>query len=115
MWQDQHNSFVRYTQGGQIDTGCSPPNNTIDTPCTQTPNVPNVASTPQLSIWASPFAHYQGAIYQPRGAWTALGGSGSYSGPLMIITGALNLSGGPNVTLTGLSNPITVYTKNLVE
>ena len=112
LWQDQHNSYVRYKQNGTIDTGCG----TMDSPCRQTPAARSEDPTaPMLSVAASPTAHFNGIIYQPRGAWTALQGSGVDSGPLQIISGAITLNGSPAVTLTSLSDPLSTFKVALVE
>ena len=108
MWQDQHNSYSWYKQNGQLDLACGGQN----APCANTPDSP---TAPMLSVWASPNTSYKGAIYQPRGAWTKLQGSGVYSGPLQIITGAMTLSGTPQVTLTSTSDPISTFRTALVE
>ena len=68
-----------------------------------------------LSIWASPFTDYKGVIYQPRGAWTKMQGSGAYQGPLQIVSGAMMLAGTPDLTLTGNPDPISTYKTALVE
>jgi Flp pilus assembly protein TadG len=109
-WQDQRNSYVRYTDTGIVDTTCG----SINSPCLNSP-APNPSDTPELLIQASPFANWGGMIYQPRGAWTRVQATGDDTGPLMIVTGAMRLQGGGNLTLTGPSTPLTIYTVALVE
>lgn len=109
IWQDQANSYVKYTDG-LVDTSCG----SLDQPCYNSyPAPPSLA--PQLSIWATESAKLAGAIYQPRGAWTILQGSGKYQGPLQIISGAIASVGTSDVTLVGPTNPIVRYVTALVE
>jgi hypothetical protein len=112
MWQDQHNSNVHYTQGSQVDIGCPSPNNTLDRPCTQTPDDDE---SPKLEIHSTPFLDLTGAIYQPRGAFSYVVASGTETGPLQIISGAMKLQGTPQLTLTGLPQPVTILSIALVE
>ena len=112
IWQDQGNSHILYTADGSIDTSC--PGATVDNPCTNS-KVAATSSSPQLSLQASPGARFYGAVYQPRGAWTVIQGSGSTVGPLQIVTGALSMQGSGTVLLQGLANPLTTLTATLVE
>ncbi|MDX1984093.1 MAG: hypothetical protein SFV51_27710, partial [Bryobacteraceae bacterium] len=110
FWQDQHNSYVNYNTNGTVDQSCG----TLNSFCANSP-APNPADAPQLEIWATPWARWGGMIYQPRGAWTRLQASGEDTGPLMIVTGGLNVQGTGNLTLSGPSVPLTVFTVALVE
>jgi Flp pilus assembly protein TadG len=101
MWQDQANSYLNYSSTGQPLTGVS--------------NTVSDSDSPQLRLIASPFADYAGVIYQPRGSWTNLQASGSYLGPLMIVTGAMKVQGSPDLTLTSTSTPITNFLAALIE
>ncbi len=112
MWQDQGNSHVKYTIDGDVDTSCV--GSTINSPCTNS-RVSALATSPQLTLQGSPFTQFFGAIYQPRGAWTIIQGSGSTTGPLQIVTGALNVQGSGTVLLQGLANPLTSLSAVLVE
>lgn len=73
------------------------------------------SSAPQLTIPASPTVHLYGVVYQPKGAWTLINGGGNYSGPLQLITGALELQGGANIDLTAPSTPLKVTKVALIE
>lgn len=112
MWQDQGNSHVKYTADGNIDSSCA--GSTINSPCSNSRVLP-ASTSPQFTLQSSPNARFYGAIYQPRGAWTTITGSGSTVGPLQIVTGALNMQGSGTVLLQGLANPLTTLTAALVE
>ena len=112
FWQDQSNSSVKYDASGRVDHNSCGSGYTLDNPCTNT--LANNAS-PELDIQASPNIHLYGVIYQPRGAWTTLVGGGGYSGPLQLITGAVNVQGNANIDLLGLSSPITKTAAALIE
>ncbi len=119
FWQDRANSYVVYNNDGSIaisGTGCTNEIPTaagsINNPCVNTLSNPN---SPQMDLMATPHTHLSGYLYQPRGAWLYLQGAGSIGGPLRIITGALTLGGGPTVTLTGNSAPITITETALIE
>jgi Flp pilus assembly protein TadG len=112
LWQDQGNSHVKYTASGNIDISCT--GSTIDNPCTNS-RVSATATSPELDISSSPSVQLYGAVYQPRGAWTVLQGSGTSSVPVQIVTGALSVQGTGSVLLQGLANPITSLTAALVE
>jgi Flp pilus assembly protein TadG len=112
MWQDQGNSHIKYTANGNIDLSC--PGSTIDSPCTN-PKVSATSTSPEMDISSSPNLQFYGAIYQPRGAWTALQGSGISNVPVQLVTGALNVQGSGSVLLQGLANPVTTLTAALVE
>ena len=108
IWQDQKNSTVRYDNSGNVDTSCGD----LDNPCTNSLTNP---SSPQLEIWASQYAKYGGYIYQPRGAWTVVQATDDYLGALQIVSGAVELQGSSNLTLTSPSVPITRWACALVE
>jgi hypothetical protein len=124
-WQDRANSHVAYTpnDGIQITSTpqlpCSPElgsgtTPSLNNPCTN-PNVSATSTSPQMNLAATPNTHMNGYIYQPRGGWMTLQGSGNITGPLRLITGALQTGGGDKVLLTGLSSPITVTETALIE
>jgi hypothetical protein len=120
LWQDQGNSKVRYNGSDVMTSGLGCVNEAtglpagIDNPClNQSSQV--TATSPGMSLLATSHTNLNGAVYQPRGAWLVLGGGSCYTGPLRIVTGALDLSGGPCVTLQGNSTPITSITTALVE
>ncbi len=109
FWQDQRNSYVAYTASGSVNELCGG----LNTPCAGAAVAES--DSPQLEIWATPYAHFEGTIYQPRGAWTLIQAAGDYIGPLRVITGAMELQGTGRLTLTGGSPPIITYTANLIE
>jgi hypothetical protein len=108
FWQDRRNSFVNHNGDGTVNTGCGG----LDSPCTNTLSKTN---SPSLTIQASPNIHLYGVIYQPRGAWTTLVGGGGYTGPLQLITGALDVQGNANINLTAPTNPLTIRLVSLIE
>ncbi|HYL37640.1 MAG TPA: hypothetical protein VEV17_17125, partial [Bryobacteraceae bacterium] len=122
FWQDRANSTVLYspTDGSIVSSPC--PGSTtnevpglpanINNPCKNSLNNPD---SPQMNLFATPNTNLNGYLYQPRGAWLNLQGGGKIGGPLRIITGALQLGGGPTVILTGTSAPITVTETALIE
>jgi hypothetical protein len=110
LWQDQQNSTVEYTASGRIDTSCGLA--TFNNPC-----VGSQASSPspELRIWSTPNTTYDGAIYQPRGAWTIFNASGTYTTSIQVVSGAMKVQGTPNLTLLSPSVPITSFTPALIE
>jgi Putative Flp pilus-assembly TadE/G-like len=109
IWQDQRNSYVGYTPEGYVDVY----NDDLNSP--KPGGVAPPSDSPQLELWATPFAKLVGLIYQPRGAWTVVQAAGDYQGPLRIVSGAMELQGTGKLTLTGESPPIINYTTALVE
>ena len=115
MWQDRLNSNVKIDPDNGYEVGCAPPFN--DTSCLdgadadQNPN----SESRQLFLGAGQFSHYEGVIYQPRGAWTHIQAAGDDTGPLMIITGALALQGSGSLTMVGPEIPVIRRTVALIE
>jgi hypothetical protein len=112
IWQDQRNSYVKYTSDGQVDTSCSSGN--LSSPCYNSSPAPP-SDSPQFEIWATPFARYEGVVYQPRGAWAVLQASGNYEGAMRIVSGALKTQGTGVLNLAGESPPIVNFVTALVE
>jgi Flp pilus assembly protein TadG len=83
LWQDQADSKVNYMPDGNIDISCGG----INTPCPK--SIPN----PVLNLQASGNLGLTGTIYQPRGAWISIG-TGTLTGNLQVITGAVTGGGG---------------------
>lgn len=118
FWQDQRNSLIRYT-GGRVDTtscsvgidGNTPPGPNNPCPNTQLAD----PRSPEMRLQATPNTHIYGAVYQPRGAWLILQGSGVMVSPLQVVTGALDVQGGPTVTLYGIRRPLQRRIVALVE
>ena len=108
LWQDRMNSNVKYDSNGNLDfSSCG---GTINAPCTNTNS-----SARGFEIQASPYSKYGGVIYQPRGAWMTMSGGGTSTGALQIITGALTMQGGGQITLSSPSTPVTLLVTALVE
>jgi len=110
IWQDQRNSYVKYTSDGQVDTSCGD----LSDPCYNSSPAPP-GDSPQLEIWATPYAKYEGVVYQPRGAWTVLQAAGDYQGAMRIVTGALKTQGSGVLNMAGEAPPIINYMTALVE
>lgn len=131
MWQDQRNSNVPYTPGGNIDTSCS--GGSLDNPCYAKLADPSLyggdvnrttyydgtdtawGSRREMEFWSSPALKMWGAVYQPRGAWAVIHSNSEEAGPIQLVSGAYFLQAGVDVTLRGLPNPITSKTIALVE
>jgi hypothetical protein len=111
FWQDQRNSRVQYDSRGNIDTTSCGSGHSINNPC---PN-PNGGTASDWDFQAHPELQLYGVIYQPRGAQITWTGNGTVNAPLQIITGALILQGGPNLTLTRVNNPLSRRVAALVE
>jgi Flp pilus assembly protein TadG len=109
IWQDQRNSVVKYYSSGTKLMDCI---TDYATGCT---NVLANKASPELDVAATAAVHLYGAIYQPRGSWTFLSGSESYSGPLRIITGAIRLNGNADLDLITLGTPMTVRSIAMIE
>jgi len=109
IWQDQRNSYVKYTNSGYVDQSCGG----LDTPCAGAVTPPN--PSPLLEILATPYAKLVGLIYQPRGAWTVIQAAGEYNGALRIISGAMELQGKGILTLAGNAPPVIRYSTFLLE
>jgi Flp pilus assembly protein TadG len=88
LWQDQADSTVNYLPDGNIDLSCGG----INTPC------PKGVANPVLNVGASGNLGLTGTIYQPRGAWINIG-TGTLTGNLQVITGAVTGGGGVNLSV----------------
>jgi hypothetical protein len=96
LWQDQGNSTIKYLADGNVDTSCG----SLDSPCANNDNtVTTNGQHPSTSIilQATPGLKLYGVLYQPRGGSLDLQGSGAVSTPMVIITGTMNMGGGPTV------------------
>jgi hypothetical protein len=114
-WHDQRNSVVQYDSTGNIATTCSggytsSGTPTIDSPCSKPPT-----GSEQMNLQATPSSRLYGTIYMPRGSFLDLQGGGVIDAPLRIITGAVNLGGTPDLTLTSTSDPVRRRIVALVE
>ncbi|HLJ18297.1 MAG TPA: hypothetical protein VKV15_27650, partial [Bryobacteraceae bacterium] len=120
FWQDQANSSVAYDSQGNvlfnpngIVQGCPTTDSTLDSPCPG--GVGTSSTSPGMTLDAHANIDLYGAIYQPRGGWITMQGNGGITGPIQLITGAINDQGGTALTLTGLSNPVTTVSAALIE
>jgi len=101
IWQDKNNSNAE----GRYWNGRSDP---------------GALGAQRLSMWANSRTKWGGLIYQPRGAWVIVHGGKAgekdrYEGALRIISGAMEVSGSADVTLTTPSTPTTYTTAALIE
>ncbi|HSB16109.1 MAG TPA: hypothetical protein VLE22_16770, partial [Bryobacteraceae bacterium] len=115
LWQDQNNSVLRYYDDPAdpltFNKGCVIGDD--PTLCANTRLASN--KSPELFFKASPGSHLYGVIYQPRGAWTTLGGGSGYSGPLQIVAGGFKIQGNAVLHLAGLNDPMLRNIVALVE
>jgi len=111
IWQDQRNSSVAYDYSGNIACG----NETASCPNEDMEADGVVDGSPNFFFRASPRTVLNGTIYQPRGAWTTMVGGGDYSGPLKIITGALDIQAESAVTLLPTQNNLRRKIVALIE
>jgi hypothetical protein len=116
FWQDQRNSPVKYTPGGNIDvtSGCHGGTVDINSPCTNTLSHPN---SPQFSYGGGANTRVYGIYYQPRGAWMFLqgGGNSANANKTMIISGALKVAGSSMINFGPIANPPIERVLVLVE
>jgi hypothetical protein len=110
FWQDQLNSYVKYTADSQVSQ-CPD----LAHPCMNASYPGLASSSPQFEMWATPFTSLRGAIYQPRGAWMLLQASGVMQGPLQVVTGAAKFQGSGTLSMSGVNDPIFVYGAALIE
>jgi len=113
MWQDQHNSTIRYDEDGYVMNSPDCGGDGADRACSN----PN-QNDPQLTIWGgkqSATTTIAGIVYQPRGAWTEVHSGTNFNGALTLITGAIDMQGSPTLDLTGPGMPITTLTSVLVH
>jgi len=111
FWQDQQNSTIKYTADGNIDTTSCGPGYTLSNPCPNTD--PDIE--PDMFMQAHPNLHLYGVVYQPRGANLTIQGNGNLTSPMMLISGSVNLQGGPNVTLQNLNRNLRRKVVALVQ
>ncbi len=106
MWQDQANSVVKYTENGYYSDcgGYICPNNALAS-----------NKSPELFLQGSPNSRMFGTIYQPRGAWTAVQGGGTYAVPVQLIAGALKVQGNAAFSMVKTPIPVRTRTVALVE
>jgi Putative Flp pilus-assembly TadE/G-like len=115
IWQDQNNSVIRY-----YDDPADPL--TFNKACVVGDDISSCGNarlasnkSPELFFKASPGSQLYGVIYQPRGAWTTLGGGSGYSGPLQIVAGGFKIQGNAVLHLEGVNDPTLRNVVALVE
>ena len=117
MWQDRKNSTVKYNANGTY--GCAGPN--YVTGCTKssgeliTDGVLTGSNRMIIDATANFGTGANGVLYQPRGTWLSKQGNGDLSGGLQIITGALEIGGGGDITLNTPGNPLLSFLAALIE
>jgi len=110
IWQDQRNSYVEYNADGTV-TECPDAAH----PCLND-DYPGLSSTsPQFDLWATPHTALNGAIYQPRGAWSVVQASGIMQGAMQMVSGAMKFQGTGTMTMLGVTDPIVIYSVALIE
>lgn len=109
FWQDQRNSNYRYDDQGRYY--CA----NFNVACPQ--DLTDGRGNPDPEFWmqATQFLNIWGAVYQPRGAWMQLQGGNLQTGPIQVVTGAVRLQGGSDLSLTGIETPIVNFVASLVE
>jgi hypothetical protein len=115
LWQDQNNSVIKYYDNPldptSFNMGC-----VVGDDVTQCGNSRlDSDESPELFFKASPGSSLYGVIYQPRGAWTTIGGGSGYSGPLQIVSGGFKIQGNAVLHLLGLPDPMLRPVVALVE
>ena len=116
FWQDRRNSTVKYNPDGSYN--CAGPSFT--TGCIKSSGelaADHVLQlSPRIAIDASMnFVGMNGVMYQPRGGWMKFQGSGSLSGALKVITGGIQMGGGPDITLNGPTLDLLKFVAVLIE
>jgi hypothetical protein len=113
FWQDQNNSVVKYYDNPSDPTSFNK-SNVIGDSWVQNTSLDS-DSSPELFFKASPGSSLYGVIYQPRGAWTTIGGGSGYSGPLQIIAGGFKVQVNAILRLLPLPTPVARPIAALVE
>lgn len=114
MWQDRRNSSVMYKpDSGEFD--CVAPFVNCTKSSAQMDADGVVSGSRELFIAAGANTVIRGAIYQPRGAWTTLGGSGGMTSALQLMTGALKVAAGGSVNLNTVTEGVPITRVALVE
>ncbi|MBK5294213.1 MAG: hypothetical protein JJE04_21355 [Acidobacteriia bacterium] len=112
MWWDRDNSSVKHTADGHVDFSSACGGSSENQPCTNT-LLDN--GSPELKLQASPSLSLYGVVYQPRGTWTSTLAGGGYSGPIQLITGAIEVKANATLDLRIPQNVTTVNIATLIE
>jgi hypothetical protein len=119
FWFDRRNSYVDYDQDGRFSGNLNPARCTNSSASCTNLEIPNpdhvIGSSPEFFFEASNNASLKGIIYQPRGAWSRIDAGANYSGPLQLITGAINMQGSGTLNLGVPTLPFVRRTVSLVE
>jgi hypothetical protein len=113
IWQDQSNTTLKYTGTGLLDTSCGGI-------CS---NILSVPGSQEMIIQASQSGggagvNLYGTLYGPRGSWLTILGllpGDTVSGPLQIITGALQMALDASLDLKPLPTPPSHLVASLVQ
>ena len=127
IWQDRNNSVIKQLDNlGHVDTSCG----SLNQPCHNISPIDiwkNPSSTVLRLRRSSSGTNLYGTIYQPRGAWTEIGGrsgdsddddeggGGIIAGALQIISGAVHVRSNARLDLTAPQNLITINIATLIE
>jgi putative Flp pilus-assembly TadE/G-like protein len=120
FWQDQANSYIKYTSNGFIDTTSCGSGHSIDSPCTNSQSTydTSLATSTDMHLQAAGVLGMKGIIYQPRGASVSIGGQGTgtgITGAIQLITGSVESNGGGTINLTQPPIPLTIKIATLIE
>lgn len=114
LWWDQSNATVDHDIDGNVVCTDVAQDLCTDRTAASVPPLHNPQSA-ELRFQASPSVHLYGTVYQPRGAWTTLIGGSGYSGPLQLITGALQVKANSNVNLVVPENVMNMTIVTLIQ
>jgi hypothetical protein len=111
-WQDQRNSYVDYSDQGNITCG------NYASGCFNTDYATDgvFRDSPMMFYKATPSSLLSGTIYQPRGAWLDVTAGSGQAGSMQIITGAIRWNAGAIVSLLPVnSRPLHRMTVSLID
>jgi hypothetical protein len=109
FWQDQQNSKIKYKADGNVDTSCG----SMDSPCLNSGMASS--NTPSMTLQASPQTNLYGVVYQPRGSWITMQGSGGINSPAVFVTGAMSLQGSASLTMLNSRDQLLKKSVVLIE
>ncbi|MFM2125347.1 MAG: hypothetical protein RL328_1798 [Acidobacteriota bacterium] len=121
FWQDRRNSTVKYNLDGTYAcagpdyvSGCAKSSAELSDDRVLVSNKQD-SRVAQVNSTANFGTGINGVLYQPRGAWLSMQGNGDLSAGLQIVTGALRIGGGGDVTLNKPSIPLLQFIAALIE
>jgi hypothetical protein len=116
FWQDQRNSTIPYTGDGYYYCGQTSGPACVSGDIDHIPWTNITNGSPEMNLQATPSTHLFGVVYQPRGAWMILhGGNDQVTSPLVLISGAFQIQGGPAARLQPVSRKLKQRVVALVE